>query len=149
MAVNKVILLGNVGRDPDVRRLEGGNVCATFPLATTERSYRTKNGIEVPEKTEWHNIVAWQGVAERMERQIHKGCLVYIEGKLRTRNWLDPNGVKHYVTEVFVDQFELLRTPQTFNQVTQQPYPTSQYGSLSTEAAETGDTDPSDTTTTY
>ncbi len=111
MAVNKVILLGNVGRDPDVRYIEGGNVCATFPLATTERSYRTKNGVEVPEKTEWHNIVAWQGIAERMERQVKKGCLIYVEGKLRTRNWTDANGTKHYVTEVFVDQFELLRQP--------------------------------------
>jgi single-strand DNA-binding protein len=111
MAVNKVILLGNVGRDPDVRYIEGGNVCATFPLATTERSYRTKNGVEVPEKTEWHNIVAWQGIAERMERQVKKGCLIYIEGKLRTRNWTDANNVKHYVTEIFVDQFELLRQP--------------------------------------
>lgn len=115
MAVNKVILLGNVGRDPDVRRLEGGNVCATFPLATTERSYRTKNGIEVPEKTEWHNIVAWQGIAERIERQVRKGCLVYLEGKLRTRNWTDQNNIRHYVTEIFVDQFELLRQPQTQN----------------------------------
>lgn len=109
MAVNKVILLGNVGRDPDVRRIEGGNVCATFPLATTERGYRTKGGLDVPEKTEWHNIVAWQGVAERIERQVRKGSLIYVEGKLRTRVWTDQNNNRHYVTEVFVDQFELLR----------------------------------------
>jgi single-strand DNA-binding protein len=118
MAVNKVILLGNVGRDPDVRYIEGGNVCATFPLATTERSYRTKNGVEVPEKTEWHNIVAWQGIAERMERQVKKGCLIYIEGKLRTRNWSDANNAKHYVTEIFVDQFELLRQPTSGQVIT-------------------------------
>lgn len=109
MAVNKVILLGNVGRDPDIRRIEGGNVCATFPLATTERGYRTKGGLEVPEKTEWHNIVAWQGVAERIERQVRKGSLIYVEGKLRTRVWTDTNNNRHYVTEIFVDQFELLR----------------------------------------
>lgn len=115
MAVNKVILLGNVGREPDVRRIESGNVCATFPLATTERAYRTKGGIEVPEKTEWHNIVAWQGIAERIERQVHKGSLLYVEGKLRTRSWVDQNNNRHYVTEIFVDQFELLRqaAPQT------------------------------------
>lgn len=109
MAVNKVILLGNVGRDPEVRHLDGGSTCATFPLATTERGYRTKTGVEVPEKTEWHNIVAWQGVAERVERQVRRGSLIYVEGKLRTRCWTDQNNVRHYVTEIFVDQFELLR----------------------------------------
>ncbi|MBR0037023.1 MAG: single-stranded DNA-binding protein [Bacteroidales bacterium] len=111
MAVNKVILLGNVGRDPEVRRMDDGTVCATFPLATSERAYRKRTGEEVPEKTEWHNIVAWQGVAERIERQVHKGSLVYLEGKLRTRQWIDPNNVRHYVTEIFVDQFELLKSP--------------------------------------
>lgn len=111
MAVNKVILLGNVGRDPDVRRTEDGIVCASFPLATTERSYRKRTGEEVPEKTEWHNIVAWQGIAERIERQVRKGALVYLEGKLRTRTWTDQNQTRHYVTEIFIDQFELLRQP--------------------------------------
>lgn len=109
MAVNKVILIGNVGREPDVRRLDDGNVCASFPLATTERSYKKRTGEEVPEKTEWHNIVAWQGIAERIERQVHKGSLVYIEGKLRTRQYLDANNTRHFITEIFVDQFELLR----------------------------------------
>lgn len=111
MAVNKVILLGNVGREPDIRRMDDGTVCASFPLATSERGYRKRTGEEVPEKTEWHNIVAWQGVAERIERQVHKGSLVYLEGKLRTRQWTDPNNVRHYVTEIFVDQFELLKSP--------------------------------------
>lgn len=111
MAVNKVILIGNVGREPDVRRLDDGNVCASFPLATTERAYKKKNGEEVPEKTEWHNIVAWQGIAERIERQVHKGSLVYLEGKLRTRQYNDANGTRHYITEIFIDQFELLRQP--------------------------------------
>lgn len=113
MAVNKVILIGNVGREPDVRRLDDGNVCASFPLATTERAYKKKNGEEVPEKTEWHNIVAWQGIAERIERQVHKGSLVYIEGRLRTRQYTDANSIKHYITEIFVDQFELLRISQS------------------------------------
>jgi len=109
MAINKVILLGNVGREPDVRRLEDGTVCASFPLATTERGYRKRSGDEVPEKTEWHNIVAWQGIAERIERQVHKGALVYVEGKLRTRQWTDQQQIRHYVTEIFVDQFEMLK----------------------------------------
>jgi single-strand DNA-binding protein len=111
MAVNKVILLGNVGREPDVRRTDDGNVCACFPLATSERAYHKRSGEEVPEKTEWHNIVAWQGIAERIERQVHKGSLVYLEGKLRTRQWTDQNNSRHYVTEIFVDQFELLKNP--------------------------------------
>ena len=111
MAVNKVILIGNVGREPDVRRLDDGNVCASFPLATTERAYKKRTGEEVPEKTEWHNIVAWQGIAERIERQVHKGSLVYLEGKLRTRQYLDANNIRHFITEIFVDQFELLRQP--------------------------------------
>lgn len=120
MSVNKVILIGNVGRDPEIRRSEtNGNVCATFPLATTERAYRTKSGVDVPEKTEWHNIVAWQGIAERVERQIRKGALVYIEGKLRSRSWIDASNVKHYVTEIFIDQLELLRTPQPAQPVTE------------------------------
>ncbi len=112
MPVNKVILIGNVGRDPEVKRMPSGAVCASFPLATTERGYKTKAGIEIPEKTEWHNIVAWQGIAERVARQVTKGCLIYIEGKLRTRSFDDPNGgSKHYVTEIFVDQYEMLRRP--------------------------------------
>lgn len=111
MAVNKVILLGNVGRDPDIRRTDDGTICASFPLATSERSYRKRSGEEVPEKTEWHNIVAWQGIAERIERQVRKGSLVYLEGKLRTRQWTDQNNIRHYVTEIFVDQFELLKNP--------------------------------------
>lgn len=109
MSVNKVILLGNVGRDPDVRRTGDGTVCASFPLATTERAYKKRSGEEIPEKTEWHNIVAWQGIAERIERQVKKGSLVYIEGKLRTRKYTDQQNFTHYITEIFVDQFELLK----------------------------------------
>ncbi len=116
MSVNKVILLGNVGRDPDVRRTDDGTVCASFPLATSERAYRKRSGEEVPERTEWHNIVAWQGVAERIERQVRKGAFVYLEGKLRSRQWTDQNNTRHYITEIFVDQFELLKNPSSNNE---------------------------------
>lgn len=126
MAVNKVILIGNVGREPDVRRLDDGNVCASFPLATTERAYRKRTGEEVPEKTEWHNIVAWQGIAERIERQVHKGSLVYIEGRLRTRQYTDASQVRHYITEIFVDQFEHLRQPLGNNAPTESSETTEQ-----------------------
>ena len=108
MAVNKVILLGNVGRDPEVRYPQQGQAVAQFSLATTERAYTNANGVQVPERTEWHNIVVWGRNAEIVERYVKKGTQLYIEGKLRTRMWEDRNQIKHYVTEVYVDVLELL-----------------------------------------
>ncbi len=108
MSVNKVILVGNVGRDPEVRYLEN-NVCvANFTLATTERGYTTQSGVQVPDKTEWHNIVVWRGLAEVAEKYVRKGSQLYIEGKLRTRSWEDQNNIRRYTTEVYVDNMELL-----------------------------------------
>lgn len=113
MSVNKVILIGNVGKDPEVRYLDGGNVVATFTLATTERGYKTQSGVQVPDRTEWHNIVVWRGLAEVVEKYVRKGTPVYIEGKLRSRSWDDQNGIKRYVTEVYADNLELLgRRPE-------------------------------------
>ncbi|MEG1616401.1 MAG: single-stranded DNA-binding protein [Bacteroidales bacterium] len=113
MSVNKVILIGNVGKDPEVRYLDGGNVVASFPLATTERGYKTQSGVQVPERTEWHNIVVWRGLAEVVEKYVRKGTPLYIEGKIRTRAWDDQNGVKRYTTEIYVDNMELLgRKPE-------------------------------------
>ena len=108
MAVNKVILLGNVGKDPEVRYPQQGQAVAQFSLATTERAYTNANGVQVPERTEWHNIVAWGRNAEIVERYVKKGTQVYIEGKRRTRMWEDRNQIKRYVTEVYVDVLELL-----------------------------------------
>ena len=107
MAVNKVILLGNVGKDPEVRYPQQGQAVAQFSLATTERAYTNANGVQVPERTEWHNIVAWGRNAEIVERYVKKGTQLYIEGKLRTRMWEDRNQIKRYVTEVYVDVLEL------------------------------------------
>lgn len=108
MSVNKVILIGNVGKDPEVRYLEN-NVCvANFTLATTERGYTTQNGIQIPDKTEWHNIVAWRGLAEVAEKYVRKGTQLYIEGKIRTRSWEDQNKIRRYTTEIYVDNMELL-----------------------------------------
>ena len=108
MSVNKVILLGNVGKDPDVRYLEN-NVCvANFTLATTERGYTTQSGIQIPDKTEWHNIVVWRGLAEIAEKYVRKGTQLYIEGKIRTRSWEDQNKIRRYTTEIYVDNMELL-----------------------------------------
>lgn len=104
--VNKVILIGNVGKDPEIRHMENGTSKATFPLATTE-TYRDREGQRM-EQTEWHNIVLWRGLAELAEKYIRKGKQLYIEGKLRTRSWEDRDGNKRYTTEIIADNITLL-----------------------------------------
>ena len=104
--VNKVILIGNVGADPDVRYLDGGVAVANIRLATTER-YKNKNGENI-EQTEWHNVVLWRGLAEIVEKYVKKGMRLYIEGRLRTRSWDDQNGIKRYTTEIFADNMQML-----------------------------------------
>ncbi len=104
--VNKVILVGHLGKDPEIRRLENGAAVANFSLATSE-SYKDKNGNRI-DQTEWHNIVLWRGLADVAEKFLKKGNLVYIEGKLRSRSWDDANGVKRYTTEVVGDQMVML-----------------------------------------
>ena len=108
MSVNKVILLGNVGKDPEVRYLDNGYAVANFTLATTKRGFTAANGTQIPERTEWHNIVCWRGLAKVVEQFVKKGSQVYIEGELRTRNYDDANGIKRYMTEIFVDNLELV-----------------------------------------
>ena len=112
MSVNKVILLGNVAKDPDMRYPQPGQTIASFPLATTERAYTSSNGTQVAERTEWHNIVLWRGLAEVAEKYVRKGDKLYIEGKLRTRSYDDQNGVKRYVVEIFADNMEMLSAPR-------------------------------------
>ena len=112
MSVNKVILLGNVGQDPKVKYFDSGSAVATFSLATTDRAYTLANGTQVPERTEWHNIVASNRWAEIVDKYLHKGDKLYVEGKLRTRTYTDQAGATRYVTEVFVDYFEML-TPKS------------------------------------
>ena len=122
MSVNKVILLGNVGKEPDVRHPAQGQTVATFSLATSDRAYTNAAGTTVPERTEWHNIVAWGKQAETIEKYVHKGTKLYIEGKLRTRTWEDKNAIKRYVTEIYVDSFELLGSkPVEVGEPVQQP----------------------------
>lgn len=108
MSVNKVILLGHLGKDPESKVLESGRRVTTFSLATTERAYKTASGTEIPERTEWHNVVAWNAAAEISANYLKKGSKVYIEGKLKNRSYTDNTGAKRYVTEVFVDQLELI-----------------------------------------
>lgn len=107
MSINKAILVGNVGKDPDVRYLDNNLVVANFPLATTERGFTMQNGTQVPDRTEWHNIVAWRGLAELAEKYIKKGSQLYIEGKIQTRSW-ERDGIKRYTTEIVADTIELL-----------------------------------------
>ena len=106
MSLNKVILIGNVGKDPDVRYFDSGNAIANFPLATSERGYKLANGTEVPERTEWHNIVASRERAQFVEKYVKKGSLVYVEGKIRSRNYDDKDGNKRYITEIYADRVE-------------------------------------------
>ncbi|HTL83488.1 MAG TPA: single-stranded DNA-binding protein [Bacteroidia bacterium] len=106
--VNKVILVGNIGKDPEVRYLEGGIAVANFPIATTE-SFRDKNGNK-NEQTEWHQIVLWRKLAEVAEKYIRKGQMVYLEGKIRSRSWEDKEtGLKRYTTEIFGDVITILQ----------------------------------------
>lgn len=104
--VNKVILVGRLGKDPEVRNFENGNAVANFTMATTE-SYKDRTTGEKKEITEWHNIVLWRGLAEIAQKYLHKGDLVYIEGKLRTRSW-EKDGVTRYTTEVIADNMTML-----------------------------------------
>jgi single-strand DNA-binding protein len=104
--VNKVILVGNLGKDPEVRHLEGGNSVANFTLATNEY-YKDKQGNRV-ERTEWHNISAWRGLAELAEKYLKKGTQVYVEGKLRTRQYQDKDQQTRYITEIIAEEISLL-----------------------------------------
>ncbi len=114
MTLNKVMLIGNVGREPEVRHLDNGVSVATFSLATGERGYRQQDGTEVPERTDWHDIVLWRRLAETAERYVHKGDRLFIEGKMRTRSYDDPNnGMKRTITEVFADNMEMLSARAT------------------------------------
>lgn len=124
MSVNKVILIGNVGKDPEVRYLENNLRVATITLATTERGYEMSNGTKVPDRTEWHNIVLWRGLAEIAEKYVRKGSQIYIEGKLRTRTYDDKSGNRRYVTEIVADNLQLLgRREQQNNGGTYAPGP--------------------------
>jgi single-strand DNA-binding protein len=104
--VNKVILIGRLGKEPEVRNLDNGATVANFTMATSE-SYKDKTTGEKKEVTEWHNIVLWRGLAEISQKYLHKGDLVYIEGKLRTRSW-EKEGVTRYTTEIVADTMTML-----------------------------------------
>ena len=118
--INKVILVGHLGKDPEIRTFENGSKKASFTLATTE--YRKDKDGNRLELTEWHNIVMWRNLAELAEKYLRKGRQIYVEGRLRTRNWDDANGVKHYITEVEANTFLFLSPKESYGPtVTQVP----------------------------
>ncbi len=108
MSINKVILVGNVGKDPEVHYVDEGLPVARFPLATSEKGYQTRDGRQVPDRTEWHNIVVWRRLAEVVEKFVRKGTQLYLEGKIRTNSYEDKDGIKRYRTEIVVDVLQLL-----------------------------------------
>lgn len=124
MSINKVILVGNVGRDPEIRHLDKGVAVANFSLATTE-NYTAKTGEKVS-TTEWHNIVAWRQLAELSEKYIKKGSQLFIEGRIRTRAWDDKDGNKRYTTEIFADTIQLLGRREGQSEMPNQPSPVNE-----------------------
>lgn len=110
--MNKVMLIGNVGADPQVRYLDNDVCVAQVRLATTERGYTLQNGTQVPDRTEWHTCIFWRNLAKTVEKYVRKGDKLYVEGKLQSRDWVDKQGISRRVTEVMVDQMEMLSPKQ-------------------------------------
>ena len=125
MSLNKVMLIGNVGTEPDIRYIENGVATATLSLATSTPGYTLPNGTQVPERTEWHRILLWRKLAEIVERYVHKGDKLYIEGKIKSRSYDDQNGIKRTIVEIFADNMEML-TPRSTTAPAQQPAPMPQ-----------------------
>jgi len=137
MALNKVMLIGNLGKEPEVRHLDSGIAVASFSIATTER-YKDKATGEQKENTEWHNIICWRRLAEIVEQYVHKGSQIFIEGKLRTRSYHDRKNqdIVRYTTEVVADNIQLLVHPQekvNKPQVVNTPRPAQQQYTQETE----------------
>ncbi len=129
MSLNKVMLIGNVGKDPDVRYIDNGVATATLSLATSTPGYTLPNGTTVPERTEWHRVLLWRKLAEIVERYVHKGDKLYIEGELRTRNYTDKQGKTRYVTEVWANNMEML-TPRGATPTTENAAPAAENASI-------------------
>lgn len=111
--MNKVMLIGNVGQEPKVRYLDSGLCVASVSLATTERGYTLQNGTQVPERTEWHNLIFWRKQAETVEKYVHKGDKLYVEGKIQTRTYDDKKGIQHTTIDIIVENMEML-TPKSY-----------------------------------
>lgn len=110
------MLIGNVGKEPDIRYYDSDQAVAQFPLATTERGYTLQNGTQVPDHTDWHNVLMWRGLAKVAEKYVHKGDRIYIEGRIRYRSYDDQKGQRRYVTEIWADNMELLTSKQAIGE---------------------------------
>ncbi|MEG1580859.1 MAG: single-stranded DNA-binding protein [Bacteroidaceae bacterium] len=108
MSLNKVMLIGNVGKEPEVRYIDNGVAVARLSLATTDKSYKLPNGTQVPERTEWHHIIFWRGMAETVEKYVHKGDKLYVEGPIRTRTYEDKKGNAKVLVEIWAERMEML-----------------------------------------
>jgi len=128
--INKVILVGHLGKDPEVRTLETGAKVARFSLATSE-TFKDKNG-ERKDQTEWHNIICWRNLADVAEKYLAKGKLIYVEGKIRNRSWED-NGVKKYTTEIQADTFTMLGSKNEETSTSPIPMPTQEPSNIKAE----------------
>ncbi|MBQ6767351.1 MAG: single-stranded DNA-binding protein [Prevotella sp.] len=110
--MNKVMLIGNVGTEPEVRYVDAGVAVARFRFATTEKGYTLQNGTQVPDRTDWHNVLLWRRLAEVVEKYVHKGDKLYLEGRLRYTTYDDKQGKRHDVTEIWAENMEML-TPRS------------------------------------
>ena len=118
--MNKVMLIGNVGKEPEVRYVDQGQPVARLTMATTERGYTLQNGTRVPDRTEWHNVILWRRLAETVERYVHKGDKLYIEGRIHYASYDDKHGKRQYYTEIWADNMEML-SPKPATPVQQEP----------------------------
>ena len=141
--VNKVILIGNLGADPELRHLQNGASVANFRLATSE-TFKDKTTGEKREQTEWHNVVAWRGLAEITEKYVRKGSKIYVEGKLRTRQWQDKEGQTRYTTEIVADEMTLLDRPSNDGGAPRQAATAQQPMAAGSSAAASGGDDVDD-----
>jgi len=111
--MNKVMLIGHVGKDPQVRYMDANLCVAQVDLATTEKGYTLQNGTQVPDKTEWHTVIFWRKQAETVERYVHKGDKLFVEGKIQSRKWTDKRGIERVSVEIMAENFEFMSKPQT------------------------------------
>lgn len=147
MSVNKVILIGNVGQDPKVTYYDGGNCVAQLSFATSEKGYTLQNGTQVPDRTEWHNLVFRNRLAEIVDKYVHKGDKLYVEGKIRTRSYDDQKGNQRYITEIFVDNMEMLSPRGTAAPGAAAPQPGMSQGAPAQPMAQSQATPAQDNTT--
>lgn len=123
--MNKVMLIGNVGLDPEVRYVDQGVAVARVRLATTERGYTLQNGTQVPDRTEWHNVILWRKLAEVVDRYVHKGDKLYIEGRIHYATYDDKQGKRQHYTEIWADNMEMLTPKAVQTQTPAAPAPSA------------------------